>query len=1257
MYYAVGTKEVVQQVYDTEQEATQVAGPDQQVRPTLVGEEQKYAVVETIPIATYLKYSSVVLTNELLRQFPELKKLADFMRTNNAGEILFKSALKVGGPQSKVTFDQINKNTQVDGSYHGEIDNNFFKLQLNPKAKVDSNLAIFTQLMYFLNILGTNVQEADTAYATVAYLNNKNLAKIAKRFISPRATKGFIRSKMNDPASERYAEILSSGISINNPTVLSKALNSIMSGIESSVMKIKFPGAKLVLQSEQYITKKDGSRLKFVKNDETYYAEVILPKSLMSPEMQAMLDAGEDLYMTADFFGYRIPSTELHSAVPLKIVGTYDSVDTNVIIAPFELVYLHGSDFDVDSLFVPTREKASPTEANFLNLDRSMPLGYVKNAKGQFVWDGLNEQSRLIDKLTVAKTRANKLYNRYKNVNDVQADIFKKEIVYLDKLADQISEKIAKNLIIETMLSTITKPSNRARMFSPIVMANYNAVKIEGSIANYLDSLGLWPKTRLNDLSRMDQALKAFQSLQDGVRLTGIFANNIKVLAYLARAGKKNNSPSRVRKDLKFDFKLEGKPITFDRISDKDRQTGELTWMYQDGAVNLAIDNLKEQTLSKLGVNPLTGNAFSALVGLGFPIKMATLIMLNPQLKQIVEKSIIEGGDHRLAVNLEKAITEYNTAQDMPVLDIINNNSYTLSKADLETLAKGGEVADEVALAALGIFYKALKIGDSVRDLSGVLNVIRTIPTNFEDILKFNKSLNGIMDIRSVQNLKSMSADGYTKIQDYVQRLETESDNVKFKPSFAFRAPNFLKKNPHIAATLSSYFQALQIVQDNLTIYSKDVQDFITNIELPLNRFGARDVDQNVLTQELSKFIISSTIFNRLIKVSPLLNKRRKIFRTNIASFNAKFTETLSKLKKVDLIRSKEIEGHATNRFVQSLVTDASQGYPRIRMSGGTNLENVDIIELRADFIDLGKYTLDALGNPVYNPNIIPNTEVANELQQMFIDYIILATGFRLSSTSYSTIIPEAMYLELDNEYSARLDMLKRSPEFRQKVKPILEISLAIKYASELQRPSTAPVKGPDGNYAGKDGDIYYDRKYATNPKSTQEQNDKAFPKYVASYFPDLETNSKKYYVYVRISGTNQPYVYYRLIGKKRNDAYLANLEGYTNSNPRDNWSIETKFNPKVRDVQVFNIENKTMRTNQEVAKGEVVMIHSYDDLTRMNARMVEVGKLVSTDKNGFHVYKIKPVKQQTEISFAIDDPITEFLARVTNTSNNLKCN
>ena len=45
--------------------------------------------------------------------------------------------------------------------------------------------------------------------------------------------------------------------------------------------------------------------------------------------------------------GFRIPSTNYHSLLPLKVVGFYDApkgAKANVVIAPSAIVYFHGSD-------------------------------------------------------------------------------------------------------------------------------------------------------------------------------------------------------------------------------------------------------------------------------------------------------------------------------------------------------------------------------------------------------------------------------------------------------------------------------------------------------------------------------------------------------------------------------------------------------------------------------------------------------------------------------------------------------------------------------------------------------------------------------------------------------------------------------------------------------------------------------------------------------------------------------------------------
>ena len=101
------------------------------------------------------------------------------------------------------------------------------------------------------------------------------------------------------------------------------------------------------------------TRLNMVSDNSTMdgrIAEVIAPawwKQYMKAK-GSEVDTGDivlvDDFLTRFAFGVRIPTTGIHSAVPFKIVGFTDS-KSNILVAPMELVALHGSDFDVDSLF------------------------------------------------------------------------------------------------------------------------------------------------------------------------------------------------------------------------------------------------------------------------------------------------------------------------------------------------------------------------------------------------------------------------------------------------------------------------------------------------------------------------------------------------------------------------------------------------------------------------------------------------------------------------------------------------------------------------------------------------------------------------------------------------------------------------------------------------------------------------------------------------------------------------------------------
>ena len=333
---------------------------------------------------TYVKYSSVVITDELAQQFPMLGRIRTNMERVGADELVFASAVKEGMPipESKVNFvDFANlKDTEKfkkSSNRIMELDNIAYRLQHNPAHDPAKSVSMFTQLMYFLNLYENTQESAREAYQLVADLIKSGREDFMKQITNADGTpsktkiKKFLVSKFDGPGAERALDLLQAGLSLDQPLLEKKAIIALMSGLESSAIKVKFPGGKLVLQTSEGAsytedldleTYKQGDELKYTyetlpDGKRVMMAEVILPEELLTEEQLIQLRSkkGSSIYLYGDAMGFRIPSTELHSAVPLKVVGTYPSKGSNIVIAPKELVALHGSDFDVDALFVITR--------------------------------------------------------------------------------------------------------------------------------------------------------------------------------------------------------------------------------------------------------------------------------------------------------------------------------------------------------------------------------------------------------------------------------------------------------------------------------------------------------------------------------------------------------------------------------------------------------------------------------------------------------------------------------------------------------------------------------------------------------------------------------------------------------------------------------------------------------------------------------------------------------------------------------------
>lgn len=357
-----------------------------EVQPQEVEREDGTKFTTAKPI--YVKYSSIVLTDELVNEFPILRVLRDRMEEVKVDELTFESAVKVGYEvKESLTLRDFLDNDDVKNLDLSvlNLSNRNFRFQHNAAADPEKNIAIYSQLMYFLNLQerkSENYEAARIAYKMVAELIKQGREEFLGRVDSLPKIRKLLLRKFNGPGAERALDLLSAGLSLSQPLLEKKAIVSLASSMAESTIKIKFSGGKLVLQSSEgarifgdldadtEVTYDFGRELEYgrttIEGISTMYAEVVVPRELLTTEQIKSIEMGTPLFIYGDGIGFRIPSTELHSAIPLKIVGVYAGKSNNVIIAPKELVPIHGSDFDVDALFIIKREVHTKENASFV---------------------------------------------------------------------------------------------------------------------------------------------------------------------------------------------------------------------------------------------------------------------------------------------------------------------------------------------------------------------------------------------------------------------------------------------------------------------------------------------------------------------------------------------------------------------------------------------------------------------------------------------------------------------------------------------------------------------------------------------------------------------------------------------------------------------------------------------------------------------------------------------------------------------------
>ena len=650
-----------------------------------------------------------------------------------------------------------------------------------------------------------------------------------------------------------------------------KYLKDNQAGIAYFECYMPIPNAEL----ERLMIKPDGSMMSY---DELFdhKEDGKIVKGKLPKEVQKAM---------SEVIGYRIPTEDKYSMLPLKIMGFVPKAAGQVIMMPQEITYLTGSDFDIDKMYimmkafrinkdVSKRDKQGRDDVNALLNSYVAKKGQAATFPGiqRVIQQTIDNFNNIIDGNegvsweTGIPKDAN--YNKAKDFIEWYRDnLFKTvltEYIYDKEDIKDMSRKDQRrardNRLLDLQWAVLTNEDTASKMLNP---GNFDEQKKVGRIIRILKSGAVDTETgevlSYQQLSQMDideldnmlenanphnttlPSSKIYFQRQNmqGTQMVGIFANNNVSHAFM--------SFQKVGIDL---YKKHDNTFMFDgvTIGDPDRPTvldpqkgfnGQLISKTIASFLAASVDTAKDPTLADMNVNTFTGGVAMVLARLGFDTAAIGLFLSQPvimRLSDLYFRKSTEGfysGD----TALEELASKMNMKKD----DLRDTEGIKDSTLSIENFIEHlndtdyDEEEDNFQKRVLRGFYSLYQIAHDLQEL--------TFCT------KFN----------SVSNAVGPTIADTMEDQDRVERFVNKEDSVFYIPSsdndpMGFTDPHELIANDPI---LSAFYDS--------TVGPDGASERIFKSFFPHYFQGFQNVKQYFQENFLGGKKINSKLYNQLL--------------------------------------------------------------------------------------------------------------------------------------------------------------------------------------------------------------------------------------------------------------------------------------------------------------------------------------------------------------------------------------------------------
>ena len=806
----------------------------------------------------------------------KLKAINDFMEKNQIDVVQFESTTKVGkqgviylnaAKSYEQTMQVLNNATGIE--YGQENPNVVHKVSYEdygiqtatPEHAIDAVQLVGTQIKKLIT-----ADIADDAQITVDNktmtkaewlklynaINTENILQAFKEvdeiFQDPKEVERILQEEIRGNA--RYGIDMLKACTLNergefniplyDPVQSQRVQTLLNSIIKSRITKQKIRGGALIQVSSYGVTdqlkivyegKGDSKRIKYLECYMPAYSRDFY-EPLMGEDGQ--LDVSKLPKELRRLIGYRVPTEDKYSMVPLYIKGFLPQQNGSAIMLPAEITTLSGSDFDVDKLYIMLPEFKSvknydiktawddfytdPSNTDIQNEINSRLEWGLEDYKSKHPEDSdldIDEyleflQGEGVKRYQLSETAQKRFSDWFKSRKSnyfLGRSIEKVKYDY-NKTPQEQSPEARNNALIDMMWGILTNSDTASKMLNP---GGFAKQKTAARVVTILDSMtmeelkkeGYTPKDLLAlSLGTLDKLASKYKKKLDplsprtqvalhqqnmtGDKMIGIYANHNANHALMQHTGlgldTKNGS-----------FNFAGVRRT--SLHGVKNERGEFISRNNANFLAASVDNVKDNTLHATNQNTFTGDASMLLSRLGYtPVEIA-ILMRQPIVMEITSKFFRESREGKSRGTIINEVIA-STAKYAGMFENINYSNVKNNPFDLAPMME-----DIMAYKGVAMMSQQDRVNFYRRQV--------TVGLLFQRIMKTADALGQLVQATRADTQDGAAGPTIADTMIKLQKVEDLLKNVYTNENFPLTGAGVIMDNLRYAGSIDSLREQL----------------------------------------------------------------------------------------------------------------------------------------------------------------------------------------------------------------------------------------------------------------------------------------------------------------------------------------------------------------------------------------------------------------------------------------------------------------